>query len=124
MYSHELRFELGIINPHLFHNSLFIGIVFYSFCVPVTSRFFLQVQFVDDSKLTAVNRRDFFLHAFNELLAPDSGMFMYNDSETMIWFPAKVRTITHNAKLSSVNLSHALINILNALLGFLLSADA
>ncbi|KAG7333755.1 hypothetical protein KOW79_002162 [Hemibagrus wyckioides] len=47
------------------------------------------VQFVEDAKITDVNRRDFFLHAFNELLAPESRMFMYNDNETMIWFPAK-----------------------------------
>ncbi|MCJ8730257.1 hypothetical protein PDJAM_G00182150 [Pangasius djambal] len=49
----------------------------------------LVVQFVEDSKLTEVNKRDFFLHTFNELLAPKSGMFMYNDRQTMIWFPAK-----------------------------------
>ncbi|KAM9477006.1 putative E3 ubiquitin-protein ligase HERC6 [Clarias gariepinus] len=55
----------------------------------------LVVQFVEDSKVTAVNKRDFFLHAFNELLAHESGMFMYNDNETMIWFPAKP---THESK--------------------------
>ncbi|XP_053477988.1 probable E3 ubiquitin-protein ligase HERC6 isoform X1 [Ictalurus furcatus] len=55
----------------------------------------LVVQFVEDSKLTAVNKKDFFLHAFSELLAPESRMFMYNDSETMIWFPAKP---THDSK--------------------------
>ncbi|XP_053477990.1 probable E3 ubiquitin-protein ligase HERC6 [Ictalurus furcatus] len=51
----------------------------------------LVVQFVEDSRLTEVNKRDFFLHTFNELLAPKSEMFMYNDKErqTMIWFPAK-----------------------------------
>ncbi|KAB5581409.1 hypothetical protein PHYPO_G00175350 [Pangasianodon hypophthalmus] len=49
----------------------------------------LVVQFVEDSKLTEVNKRDFFLHAFDELLAPESRMFMRNDSKTMIWFPAK-----------------------------------
>ncbi|XP_072534564.1 probable E3 ubiquitin-protein ligase HERC4 [Salminus brasiliensis] len=49
----------------------------------------LVVHFVEDSKQTAVNRRDFFLHVFNELIAPDSEMFMYNDSQTMIWFPSK-----------------------------------
>ncbi|XP_060782469.1 probable E3 ubiquitin-protein ligase HERC6 [Neoarius graeffei] len=49
----------------------------------------LVVQFVEDSRLTEVHKRDFFLHAFNELLAPKSEMFMYNDKQTMIWFPAK-----------------------------------
>ncbi|XP_062852316.1 probable E3 ubiquitin-protein ligase HERC6 [Trichomycterus rosablanca] len=48
----------------------------------------LVVIFVEDSKLTEVNKRDFFLHAFNELLAPDSKMFMNNERQTMIWFPA------------------------------------
>ncbi|XP_060782433.1 probable E3 ubiquitin-protein ligase HERC6 isoform X2 [Neoarius graeffei] len=55
----------------------------------------LVVQFVEDSKLTDLSKRDFFLHAFSELLAPESRMFMYNDSETMIWFPAKP---THDSK--------------------------
>ncbi|KAI5616864.1 putative E3 ubiquitin-protein ligase HERC4 [Silurus asotus] len=49
----------------------------------------LVVQFVEESKLTDVNKRDFFLHAFNKLLAPESEMFMYNDNQTMIWFPAQ-----------------------------------
>ncbi|KAM9476980.1 E3 ubiquitin-protein ligase HERC2-like [Clarias gariepinus] len=49
----------------------------------------LVVQFVEDSKLTEVHKQDFFLHIFNELLDPKSGMFKYNDKQTMIWFPAK-----------------------------------
>ncbi|KAL7877120.1 hypothetical protein SRHO_G00037630 [Serrasalmus rhombeus] len=49
----------------------------------------LVVEFVEDSKQTDVNKRDFFLHAFNELLAPESEMFMYNDTQTMIWFPSQ-----------------------------------
>ncbi|KAK2852332.1 hypothetical protein Q7C36_007533 [Tachysurus vachellii] len=49
----------------------------------------LVVKFVEEDKLTDVNRRDFFIHAFSELLAPKSEMFMYNDRQTMIWFPAK-----------------------------------
>ncbi|KAF5898054.1 putative E3 ubiquitin-protein ligase HERC4, partial [Clarias magur] len=49
----------------------------------------LVVQFVEDSKLTKVNEQDFFLHIFSDLLAPKSGMFMYNDKQTMIWFPPK-----------------------------------
>ncbi|KAK3573274.1 hypothetical protein QTP86_019228 [Hemibagrus guttatus] len=49
----------------------------------------LVIKFVEEDKLTDVNKRDFFLHAFNELMAPKSEMFMYNDRETMIWFPAK-----------------------------------
>ncbi|MCJ8730258.1 hypothetical protein PDJAM_G00182160 [Pangasius djambal] len=55
----------------------------------------LVVQFVEESRLTEVNKKDFFLHAFDELLAPESRMFMRNDSKTMIWFPAKP---THDSK--------------------------
>ncbi|KAG9275616.1 putative E3 ubiquitin-protein ligase HERC6 [Astyanax mexicanus] len=49
----------------------------------------LMVHFVEDSRQTAVNQRDFFLHVFTELIAPESEMFIYNDSQTMIWFPSK-----------------------------------
>lgn len=50
------------------------------------------MQFVEDMKLSLVNKRDFFLHVFEELLAAESEMFMYNDTKTLVWFPAKVRT--------------------------------
>ncbi|CDR00305.1 unnamed protein product, partial [Oncorhynchus mykiss] len=46
----------------------------------------LVVQFVEDIKLSLVNKRDFFLHVFEELLAPESEMFMYNDTKTLVWF--------------------------------------
>ncbi|KAI3354346.1 hypothetical protein L3Q82_018869, partial [Scortum barcoo] len=49
----------------------------------------LLVQFADDRKLMIVNKRDFFLHLFDELMAPKSGMFMYNESETLAWFPPR-----------------------------------
>ncbi|KAJ8388266.1 hypothetical protein AAFF_G00135270 [Aldrovandia affinis] len=48
----------------------------------------LIVHFQDDLNESMVNKRDFFLHLFDELLSPDSGMFMYNDSETLAWFPS------------------------------------
>lgn len=47
---------------------------------------------MEDMKLSLVNIRDFFLHVFEELLAAESEMFMYNDTKTLVWFPAKVRT--------------------------------
>ncbi|XP_027135920.1 probable E3 ubiquitin-protein ligase HERC6 isoform X1 [Larimichthys crocea] len=47
------------------------------------------VQFVDDRKVTNVNKRDLFLHLYDELLAPESEMFMYNESKTLAWFPQK-----------------------------------
>ncbi|XP_063074748.1 probable E3 ubiquitin-protein ligase HERC4 [Engraulis encrasicolus] len=49
----------------------------------------LCVQFVDESKLTLVNQKDFFLHVFDELRSHDFGLFMYNDTETLLWFPPK-----------------------------------
>uniref|UniRef100_A0A1A7X5F4 HECT and RLD domain containing E3 ubiquitin protein ligase family member 1 n=1 Tax=Iconisemion striatum TaxID=60296 RepID=A0A1A7X5F4_9TELE len=49
----------------------------------------LLVRFVDDQKVMDVNRKDLFLHLFDELMAPESEMFMYNDSKTLVWFPPK-----------------------------------
>lgn len=39
-----------------------------------------------------VNKSDFFLHVFDELLNPETDMFMFmtNDNETLAWFPPKV----------------------------------
>ncbi|XP_062379072.1 probable E3 ubiquitin-protein ligase HERC6 [Sardina pilchardus] len=55
----------------------------------------LHVQFVDETKLTLVNQKDFFLHTFDELRAPDFGMFMFDDTNTLVWFPPKPE---HEAK--------------------------
>ncbi|XP_038548608.1 probable E3 ubiquitin-protein ligase HERC6 isoform X2 [Micropterus salmoides] len=49
----------------------------------------LLVQFVDDRKVMNVNKRDLFLHVFDELIAPKSEMFIYNESQTLAWFPPK-----------------------------------
>ncbi|XP_038150831.1 probable E3 ubiquitin-protein ligase HERC6 [Cyprinodon tularosa] len=49
----------------------------------------LVVQFVDDRKIMNVNKKDFFLHMFDELMDPESDMFMFNDSKTLAWFPPK-----------------------------------
>ncbi|XP_068441126.1 E3 ISG15--protein ligase HERC5-like isoform X2 [Clinocottus analis] len=49
----------------------------------------LLVQFVDNRKLTNVHKRDFFLHVFDELIAPESEWFMFNESKTLAWFPPK-----------------------------------
>lgn len=48
---------------------------------------------MEDRKTTNVNKRDFFLHVFDELMAPESKMFIYNESQTVAWFPPKVRPI-------------------------------
>ncbi|KAM8903194.1 E3 ISG15--protein ligase HERC5-like isoform 2-T2 [Spinachia spinachia] len=49
----------------------------------------LWVQFTDDRKLMNVNKRDFFLHVFDELTAPESELIWYNESATLAWFPPK-----------------------------------
>lgn len=48
---------------------------------------------MEDRKTTNVNKRDFFLHVFDELMAPESKRFIYNESQTVAWFPPKVRPI-------------------------------
>ncbi|XP_029964979.1 probable E3 ubiquitin-protein ligase HERC4 isoform X2 [Salarias fasciatus] len=49
----------------------------------------LLVQFKDDRKLMNVNKKDLFLHIFDELIAPESEMFMHNESKTLVWFPPR-----------------------------------
>ncbi|XP_074535241.1 E3 ISG15--protein ligase HERC5-like isoform X2 [Halichoeres trimaculatus] len=49
----------------------------------------LWVIFKDDRKLMNVNKKDLFLLVFDELIAPESEMFMYNESKTLLWFPSK-----------------------------------
>ncbi|KAG7333753.1 hypothetical protein KOW79_002160 [Hemibagrus wyckioides] len=50
----------------------------------------LQVLYCEDFKQSDVNKRDFFHNAFKMLLDPESKMFMYNDTKTLIWFPAEL----------------------------------
>ncbi|CAJ1065606.1 probable E3 ubiquitin-protein ligase HERC6 [Xyrichtys novacula] len=49
----------------------------------------LLVQFMDDRKVMNVNKSDLFLNVFDELIAPESEMFMSNESKTLLWFPSK-----------------------------------
>ncbi|XP_076831360.1 putative E3 ubiquitin-protein ligase HERC4 [Brachyhypopomus gauderio] len=70
----------------------------------------LVVQFAEDSKLTEVNKKDFFLHAFTELLDPDSGIFMYNDTHTMVWFPVKPKVESKRYFLLGILCGMALYN--------------
>lgn len=70
----------------------------------------LVVQFVEDMKLSLVNIRDFFLHVFEELLAAESEMFMYNDTKTLVWFPAKPRVEEKSYFLFGVLCGMALYN--------------
>ncbi|TKS72961.1 putative E3 ubiquitin-protein ligase HERC4 [Collichthys lucidus] len=34
-------------------------------------------------------KKDFFYEVFHEMVSPESGMFMFNDSETLAWFPSR-----------------------------------
>ncbi|XP_008284917.1 probable E3 ubiquitin-protein ligase HERC6 [Stegastes partitus] len=70
----------------------------------------LLVQFVDDRKLTNVSKKDFFLHMFDELLAPESGLFMYNESNTLAWFPPKLKVEEKTYFLFGVLCGMALYN--------------
>ncbi|XP_054650211.1 probable E3 ubiquitin-protein ligase HERC6 isoform X2 [Dunckerocampus dactyliophorus] len=49
----------------------------------------LQVQFMDDGEVTNVNMSDLFFHIFDELMAPQSNLFIYNERRTLAWFPPK-----------------------------------
>ena len=49
---------------------------------------------MDDRKVMNVNKKDFFLHVFDELMDPEAEMFMYNESKTLAWFPSRVRQFT------------------------------
>ncbi|XP_029910454.1 probable E3 ubiquitin-protein ligase HERC3 isoform X2 [Myripristis murdjan] len=52
----------------------------------------LVVYFDGDPKLTNVYMKDFFHKLFEEIASAKSGMFMYNDSKTLAWFPSKLQT--------------------------------
>ncbi|XP_060729053.1 probable E3 ubiquitin-protein ligase HERC4 [Tachysurus vachellii] len=50
----------------------------------------LQVVYCENFEKSDVNKRDFFHNAFKMLLDPESKMFMYNDTKTLIWFPVEL----------------------------------
>lgn len=47
-----------------------------------------------------VNKHDFFLYVFAELIDPKSDMFMYNDNQTLAWFPPKVKNLFDGNRIS------------------------
>ncbi|XP_033953626.1 probable E3 ubiquitin-protein ligase HERC4 [Pseudochaenichthys georgianus] len=50
----------------------------------------LLVQFDEDrTKVMDVYKRDFFLQVIKELMSPKSEMFMFNESNTLAWFPVR-----------------------------------
>ncbi|KAM3610146.1 uncharacterized protein V6R79_026111 [Siganus canaliculatus] len=48
----------------------------------------LVVYFNGDPDKTDVYKRDFFQRLFRDLVSTKAGMFLFNDSETLAWFPA------------------------------------
>ncbi|XP_065812893.1 probable E3 ubiquitin-protein ligase HERC6 isoform X1 [Labrus bergylta] len=70
----------------------------------------LVVQFKDQNKLMNVNIRDLFLHVFDELIAPESEMFNYNESKTLLWFPSKPKVDEKTYFLFGVLCGLALFN--------------
>ncbi|KAF7225086.1 putative E3 ubiquitin-protein ligase HERC3 [Nothobranchius furzeri] len=49
----------------------------------------LVVHFDEDSKVTDVYKRDFFHHLFLRIVSDKPEMFMFNDSETLVWFSSE-----------------------------------
>ncbi|KAL7401490.1 hypothetical protein ABVT39_000409 [Epinephelus coioides] len=43
----------------------------------------------DDDDDIPLYMKDFFYEVFDEMVSADSGMFMFNDSKTLAWFPSK-----------------------------------
>ncbi|XP_026166475.1 probable E3 ubiquitin-protein ligase HERC4 isoform X2 [Mastacembelus armatus] len=57
-----------------------------------------------------VYMKDFFHKVFHEMMSAESGMFMYNDSETLAWFPSNVTQEHHRYFLFGVLCGLALYN--------------
>lgn len=51
----------------------------------------LAVFFDDNPTLDDFNKKDFFDRVFHKMMSPESGMFMFNDSKTLAWFPSNAR---------------------------------
>ncbi|RVE72058.1 hypothetical protein OJAV_G00057890 [Oryzias javanicus] len=49
----------------------------------------LQVVFDDNPEVDNLYVKDFFYEVFHEMVSPEYGMFMFNDSKTLAWFPSK-----------------------------------
>ncbi|XP_067363614.1 probable E3 ubiquitin-protein ligase HERC6 isoform X1 [Channa argus] len=70
----------------------------------------LLVQFVDNRKPMNVNKNDMFLYVFDELVAPESEMFMYNENKTLAWFPPKPKVEKNRYFLFGILCGLALYN--------------
>nr|XP_029529416.1 probable E3 ubiquitin-protein ligase HERC3 isoform X1 [Oncorhynchus nerka] len=98
----ELRLNRASLIEDTFHQ---LSVAYHS-----TFKRSLVVYFDEDAKLTNVYKRDFFLHLFDKLLVPESGMFMYNDTNTLAWFPAMPRVEEKRYFLFGVLCGMALYN--------------
>ncbi|XP_064782208.1 probable E3 ubiquitin-protein ligase HERC3 isoform X2 [Oncorhynchus masou masou] len=98
----ELRLNRASLIEDTFHQ---LSVAYHS-----TFKRSLVVYFDEDAKLTDVYKRDFFLHLFDKLLVPESGMFMYNDTNTLAWFPAMPRVEEKRYFLFGVLCGMALYN--------------
>uniref|UniRef100_A0A4W6ETW2 HECT domain-containing protein n=1 Tax=Lates calcarifer TaxID=8187 RepID=A0A4W6ETW2_LATCA len=50
--------------------------------------FVFQVYFDENPTVDNVYTKDFFHEVFHEMVSTESGMFMFNDSKTLAWFPS------------------------------------
>ncbi|KAJ0029561.1 hypothetical protein NQD34_004558 [Periophthalmus magnuspinnatus] len=50
----------------------------------------LMVHFDEDPKITDVYKRDLFHHLFLEIVSADSEMLVFNESQTLAWFPSTI----------------------------------
>jgi len=57
-----------------------------------------QVYFDENPEVKHVFEKDLFHHLFGEMMTTASGMFMFNDSETLAWFPSTVRLQNHRSR--------------------------
>ncbi|KAM9808340.1 putative E3 ubiquitin-protein ligase HERC3 [Neosynchiropus ocellatus] len=55
---------------------------------PERMRLPLVVFFQDDSKPSDLHKKNFFHHFFKQLMSERAGMFHFNDSQTLAWFPS------------------------------------
>ncbi|KAF7662154.1 hypothetical protein LDENG_00243780 [Lucifuga dentata] len=78
-------FQLTLRRPHLVEDA-FRQLTAADHCAFQRQ---LVVQFVDNRKMSLVNKTDFFLHVFDELMDPESEMFVYNEGKTCAWFPVR-----------------------------------
>ncbi|XP_068169993.1 probable E3 ubiquitin-protein ligase HERC4 [Antennarius striatus] len=49
----------------------------------------LVIYFDENYQVDNLYKKDFFHDVFHEIVSPQSGMFMFNDSETLVWFTSK-----------------------------------